>query len=57
MRKILSYNVNGIRAAGKKGLLEFIHEVDPDVVCFQELKARPVDLSEELLEPKGGFQQ
>lgn len=37
--KIISYNVNGIRAALKKGLLDYLKEVDADVVCFQELKA------------------
>ncbi|MEM7037370.1 MAG: exodeoxyribonuclease III [Bacteroidota bacterium] len=52
-RKIISYNVNGIRAAGRKGLLDWIAEVDPDVVCFQELKAREVDLDEDLAKPEG----
>lgn len=37
--KIVSYNVNGIRAAVGKGLLEWISQYQPDVVCFQELKA------------------
>jgi exodeoxyribonuclease III len=37
--KIVSYNVNGIRAAINKGLLNWIQEYDPDVLCFQELKA------------------
>ena len=39
--KIISYNVNGIRAAIAKGLLEWIDMMSPDVVCFQELKATP----------------
>ena len=39
--KIISYNVNGIRAAISKGLLEWLDTVSPDVVCFQELKATP----------------
>jgi exodeoxyribonuclease III len=39
--KIISYNVNGIRAAISKGLLEWLDSVQPDVVCFQELKATP----------------
>jgi exodeoxyribonuclease-3 len=42
--KILSYNVNGIRAAAKKGLASFLDESRPDVVCIQETKARPQDL-------------
>ena len=39
--QIISYNVNGIRAAISKGLLEWLDGVSPDVVCFQELKATP----------------
>ena len=39
--QIISYNVNGIRAAISKGLLEWLEGVSPDVVCFQELKATP----------------
>ncbi|MFK7809152.1 MAG: exodeoxyribonuclease III [Saprospiraceae bacterium] len=37
--KIISYNVNGIRAAEKKGLTEWISTNDFDVVCLQEVKA------------------
>ncbi|MCB0739176.1 MAG: exodeoxyribonuclease III [Bacteroidetes bacterium] len=37
--KILSYNVNGIRAAMGKGLIDYLKEENADVVCFQELKA------------------
>ncbi len=39
--KIIAWNVNGIRAAIKKGLLEFIERVAPDVLCIQETKAHP----------------
>lgn len=39
MIKIISYNVNGIRAAINKGLLDWIQEENPDVVCLQEIKA------------------
>ena len=42
--KILSYNVNGIRAASKKGLAEFLAANQPDVLCIQETKARESDL-------------
>lgn len=41
MKKIITYNVNGIRAAMAKGLLEWIKAVNPDIVCFQETKAQP----------------
>ena len=37
--KIISYNVNGIRAAIKKGLIAWLQIENPDIVCFQEIKA------------------
>ena len=37
--KIISYNVNGIRAAIKKGFLEWLKAADPDIICIQETKA------------------
>jgi exodeoxyribonuclease-3 len=37
--KITTYNVNGIRAALKKGFLEWLAEEDPDILCLQEIKA------------------
>lgn len=37
--KIVSYNVNGIRAAMNKGLVEWLQEANADIVCFQEIKA------------------
>ncbi len=40
MKKIISYNVNGIRAAIKKGLLDWVLQADPDVLCIQETKAQ-----------------
>ena len=39
MKKIISYNVNGIRAALKKGLMGWIKVVNPDIICLQEIKA------------------
>jgi exodeoxyribonuclease III len=39
--KIISYNVNGIRAAMKKGLIGWLTTAQPDVLCLQETKARP----------------
>ena len=38
--KIVSYNVNGIRAAIKKGFYDWVKEEQPDVICIQELKAK-----------------
>lgn len=37
--KVLSYNVNGIRAALKKGFADWLQAADPDVLCVQETKA------------------
>ena len=41
MKRIISYNVNGIRAAIRKGFLEWLGAVDPDIICLQETKAQP----------------
>ena len=37
--RIISYNVNGIRAAITKGFLEWLTQANPDVICLQEIKA------------------
>ena len=42
--KIISYNVNGIRAALKKGFLDWLQGADPDVICLQEIKANKEQL-------------
>ena len=39
--KIISYNVNGIRAALRKDILEWLKSASPDVLCLQEIKAAP----------------
>lgn len=51
--KILSWNVNGIRAAYKNGFLSWLDSERPDVVCLQEAKAMPEQLSEEEVHPLG----
>ena len=51
--KIISCNVNGIRSAGRKGLLDFIAAENPDILCLQEVKACREDLPEELLDING----
>lgn len=45
MTRIITYNVNGIRAALKKGLLEWIKTTAPDILCIQELKAQEDQLN------------
>jgi exodeoxyribonuclease-3 len=37
--RIISYNVNGIRAAISKGFLNWLQQANPDVICLQEIKA------------------
>ena len=51
--KLISWNVNGIRAAERKGLLEWIKKESPDVLCLQETKAHPDQLGFELTHPEG----
>ena len=43
--KVISYNVNGIRAALKKGFLEWLQAASPDVICIQETKAQQEQLN------------
>lgn len=43
--KIISYNVNGIRAAIKKGFLDWLQAANPDVICIQETKAQKEQLN------------
>jgi len=51
--KIVSWNVNGLRAAEKKGFVDWLKQGGGDVVAVQETKARPEQLSAALLQPHG----
>lgn len=51
--KILSFNVNGIRAISKKGFFEWVNEANPDILCLQETKAHPDQLPDEVKNSKG----
>ncbi len=51
--KILSWNVNGIRAVEKKGFIEYVKNCGYDLIGLQETKAEPSQLSEELLNIDG----
>jgi exodeoxyribonuclease-3 len=51
--RILSWNVNGIRAATRKGFANWLKEDDPDILCIQEIKAMPEQVDEEILKPEG----
>ncbi len=51
--KIISINVNGIRAAARKGMFDWLKKVDADVICLQELKAQPDQIEGEPYHPEG----
>ena len=51
--KIISYNVNGIRAAINKGFLDWLKSANPDVICLQEIKALESQLDLNLFEEAG----
>lgn len=51
--EIISYNVNGIRSAVKKGLADWIRETAYDIYLFQEIKADEADVPKELFEEQG----
>lgn len=52
-RKLLSWNVNGIRAAQKKGFLNWLEKESPDILCVQETKAHIEQLTKDLIHPNG----
>ncbi|MBL0177374.1 MAG: exodeoxyribonuclease III [Ignavibacteria bacterium] len=49
--KLVSWNVNGIRAVVKKGFFEYLDDAAPDILCLQETKAHEDQLDETLLTP------
>ncbi len=51
--KIISYNVNGIRAAINKGFIDWLKSANPDVICLQEIKAMKEQLDLDLFEEAG----
>ena len=51
--KIISYNVNGIRAAINKGFIDWLQAANPDVICIQETKAHKDQLDLSLFENAG----
>lgn len=53
MKKICSWNVNGIRAAQKKGLVNWVLRESPDILCLQETKACPEQLPAEIADITG----
>ena len=53
--KLISWNVNGIRAMAKKGFLDWLADESPDVLCAQETKAHPDQLTNKLRQPPGYY--
>ena len=51
--KLYSWNVNGIRAAERKGFLDWLDQTQPDILCLQETKARVDQLGSSLIEDHG----
>ena len=51
--KLISWNENGIRAAVKKGFLDYLDQEQPDILCIQESKAHKEQLASEILEDHG----
>ena len=53
MKRIISYNVNGIRAALTKGFDRWMDETKADIICLQEIKASPEQLDLSIFEERG----
>jgi exodeoxyribonuclease-3 len=51
--KIISWNINGIRALERKGQFAWLLKESPDIFCLQETKANPNQLTEAMLKPEG----
>ena len=54
--KLASWNVNGLRACGRKGFLDFVRAFQPDLLCLQETKAHPEELNDPALKNGGGLE-
>jgi len=51
--KLVTWNVNGLRACEQKGFSEWVGSFKPDILCMQEIKAEPGQLSASLRDPSG----
>jgi exodeoxyribonuclease-3 len=52
-KKLLCWNVNGIRAIKNKGFFDWLDKESPDILCLQETKAQPDQLDADFKEPRG----
>jgi len=55
MLRVITLNLNGIRSAARKGLYPWLTRQRADVVCVQELKARPENMTRQMLGPRGYY--
>lgn len=53
--KLISWNINGLRAVEKKGFLNWLEKEQPDIIGLQEIKAMEDQLSEQIRDPEGYF--
>lgn len=53
MKKIITYNVNGIRAALNKGFADWLQNEEPNIICIQETKAQPEQIDNSIFEKAG----
>ena len=53
MLRVVTLNLNGIRAAFRKGFGEWLAQIKPDIVCMQEIRARDSDLDSSMRNPAG----
>jgi len=51
--RIITLNLNGIRSAANKGFYPWLQQMQPDILCMQEIKAQATDMTAEMLAPEG----
>ena len=54
--RIISWNVNGLRAAISKGAIDELLQLKADVLCLQEIKAKPEQLNEQQIDKLGEYE-
>lgn len=54
--RLITYNVNGIRSAMRKGWIDWVKATDPDIICLQEIKASPDQLTDLLILEQMGYE-
>jgi exodeoxyribonuclease III len=51
--RIITFNLNGIRSAGRKGFFDWMIKQEADIICVQEIKAQEADLEAAIFRPEG----